>query len=331
MSSGTPSSFWRGRRVLVTGGAGFLGRHLVAALRAAGAAVVAPRRREYDLTRPEACTAVLVAHPVDAVVHSAALYGGIWFNRLRPAEIFYENLVMGVHLMEAARRAGVERFVQVGTACSYPGALEGDLREDDLWAGPCHESVECYGLTKKVLEAQGRVYHAEHGLQVAHLILTNLYGPWDCFEPERSHVVAALVRKVVEATEAGAPVLEAWGSGRPVREFLYVEDAAEAIVRAGAVCTDGRPLNLGTGVGTSIRELVRLVCEVAGFRGRVVWDPEKPDGAPRKVLDVTRMRALLGWTPPTGLREGLERTVAWYRAQARAAVRPARPGREAPA
>jgi GDP-L-fucose synthase len=314
---------WEGRRVLVTGGAGFLGRHLVAALRTAGARVAAPRRADYDLVRAEACAAVLRDHPVDAIVHSAALYGGIWFNRLRPAEIFHQNLLMGVQLMEAARRAGVLRFVQVGTACSYPGEVEGDLREDDLWAGPCHESVECYGLTKKVLEAQGRVYHGQYGLRVAHLVLTNLYGPWDCYEPERSHVVAALIRKVVEATDAGAPTLEAWGTGAPVREFLYVEDAAEAIVRAGAACDDGRPLNVGTGIGTSIRELTELLCEVAGFRGRIVWDPTKPDGAMRKVLDVSRMRAQLGWTPPTALRDGLERTVAWYREHARAR-RPAR-------
>jgi GDP-L-fucose synthase len=304
---------WQGRRVLVTGGAGFLGRHLVAAFRAAGAEVVAPRRRQYDLVRAEACAAVLRDHVVDTVVHSAALYGGIWFNRVQPAAIFYQNLMMGVQLMEAARAAGVGRFVQIGTACSYPGAVDGDLREDDLWAGPCHESVECYGLTKKVLEAQGRVYHAQHGLQVAHLILTNLYGPWDCYEPERSHVAAALVRKVVEATDGGAEVLEAWGTGAPVREFLYVEDAAEAIVRAAAVCTDGTPLNLGTGIGTSIRALTDLLCELAGFRGRVAWDATKPDGAARKVLDVTRMRERLGWLPPTSLRAGLAHTVEWYR------------------
>ena len=315
---------WQGRRVLVTGGAGFLGRHLVAAFRAAGAGVIAPRRGQYDLGRAEACDAVLRDHVVDTVVHSAALYGGIWFNRVRPAEIFYQNLVMGVQLMEAARAAGVRRFVQIGTACSYPGQLEGDLREVDLWAGPCHESVECYGLVKKVIEAQGRVYHAQHGLEVAHLILTNLYGPWDCYEPERSHVAAALVRKVVEAAEGGAPTLDAWGTGAPVREFLYVEDAAEAIVRAAAVCTDGRPLNIGTGIGTSIRELTTLLCELTGFGGRVTWDASKPDGAARKVLDVRRMRALLGWMPPTSLRDGLAQTVEWYRDhRARAAGRPA--------
>jgi GDP-L-fucose synthase len=321
---------WEGRRVLVTGGAGFLGRHLVAAFRTAGATVVAPRRREYDLTEAAACAAVFRDHAVDTVVHSAALYGGIWFNRVRPAEIFTTNLLMGVQLMEAARRAGVPRFVQIGTACSYPGEVDGDLAEKDLWAGPCHESVECYGLVKKMLEVQGRIYHAQHGLEVAHLILTNLYGPHDCWEPDLSHVVAAIVRKVVEAVDAGAPELEAWGTGRPVRAFLYVEDCAEAVVRAAAAVTDGTALNVGTGLGTSIRELVELTCEVAGYRGRVVWDPTKPDGALRKVLDVSRMRALLGWTPPTSLRDGLARTVAWYRAErARAAMPPCLGAREA--
>ena len=310
---------WRGRRVLVTGGAGFLGRHLVAAFRAAGAIVVAPRRREYDLVQAEACAAMLRAHPVDAIVHSAALYGGIWFNSLQPAEIFYTNLVMGTQLMEAARRAGVEQFVQIGTACSYPGHLDGDLTESQLWAGPCHETVECYGLTKKVLEVQGRVYHAQHGLKVAHLILTNLYGPWDCYEPERSHVAAALIRKVVEASDDGQP-LEVWGSGAAVREFLYVADAAEAIVRAGARCTDGQALNIGTGVGTSIRELVDLLCELTEFRGQVLWDAGKPDGAARKVLDVARMETVLGWRPPTSLRTGLVQTIAWYRTQRRTAA-----------
>lgn len=312
---------WTGTGVLVTGGAGFLGRHLVAALRAAGALVAAPRRREYDFTDPRACTAFFRAHAVDAVVHSAALYGGIWFNRVKPAEIFHQNLVMGAQLMEAARQTGVGRFVQIGTACSYPGHLEGDLAEDDLWSGACHESVECYGLVKRVLEAQGRVYHAQFGMKTSHLVLTNLYGPFDCYEPERSHVVAALVRKVVEAVDDGVPVLEAWGTGRPMREFLYVEDAAEAIVRAGLRCDDGRPLNVGTGIGTSIRELLELLCDVAGFRGEIRWDPTKPDGTARKVLDVRRMRATLDWSPPTALRDGLARTVAWYRAnRGRAAV-----------
>jgi GDP-L-fucose synthase len=307
---------WRGKRILITGGAGFLGRHLVAAFRAAGAAVVAPRRREYDLASADACAALLRAHPVEAIVHSAALYGGIWFNRVKPAEIFYENLTMGTQLMEAARRAGVKRWVQIGTACSYPGDVDGDLEERQLWDGPCHESVECYGLTKKVLEAQGRVYHAQYGMDVAHLILTNLYGPWDCFEPERSHVAAALIRKVVEATASGAATLECWGTGAPVREFLYVADAAEAIVRAGAACNDGRALNIGTGVGTSIRELIETLCELAGFVGRVEWDASKPDGTARKVLDVRRMRELLRWEPPTSLRDGLARTIRWYREEA---------------
>jgi GDP-L-fucose synthase len=304
------------KRVTVTGGAGFLGQHLVRRLEGYGARVFVPRQRDYNLTALDACLRCLLEHPCDVLFHAAAYYGGIGINVAEPARLYYTNLVMGANLFEAARLARVGKVVAVGTACSYPGYLEGELREDDLWAGPCHASVVNYGLTKKMLAVQAQAYKKQYGLDSCHLILTNLYGPGDSYNPERSHVVAALVRKFVEAEMAAAPSVEVWGTGRPVREFLYVEDCADAIVLAAERYDDAAaPLNIGTGVGTSVRELADAVAAAAGYRGKLVWNADKPDGAARKVLDVTRMRqALDGWAPPTGLKAGLAKTVAWYRA-----------------
>ncbi len=308
--------FWSDRRVTVTGGAGFLGQHLARRLESFGARVFVPRRRDYDLTTLDAGLRCLLEHPCDLLVHAAAYYGGIGINVAEPGRLYYENLAMGASLMEAARLTKVAKVVNIGTACSYPGYLEGDLKEDDLWAGPCHASVVNYGLTKKMLAVQALAYKRQYGLDSIHLILTNLYGPGDSYNPDRSHVVAALVRKFVEAEQANAPEVVVWGSGRPVREFLYVEDCADAIVLAAEKYDDAAtPLNVGTGVGTSIRELAEAVRDASGFRGKLVWDADKPDGALRKVLDVARMkRALDGWVPPTNLGDGLAKTVAWYRA-----------------
>jgi GDP-L-fucose synthase len=222
---------------------------------------------------------------------------------------------MGANLMEAARLAKVNKFVAIGTACSYPGYLEGDLKEHDLWSGPCHASVVNYGLTKKMMAVQAQAYQKQYGLDSIHLILTNLYGPGDSYNPERSHVVAALVRKFVEAELTKAPSVEVWGTGSPVREFIYVEDCADAIALAAETYQDcATPLNIGTGVGTTIKQLAEAVCSASGYQGKVIWNTDKPDGAAKKVLDVTRMKqALNGWIPPTDLREGLQKTVAWYR------------------
>jgi len=309
-------SFWSDRRVTVTGGDGFLGRHLVRRLEGYGARVFVPRKRDYDLTTLDAGLRCLLEHPCDVLIHAAAYYGGIGINQSQPATLYYTNLVMGANLMEAARLAKVGKFVAIGTACSYPGYLDGSLKEDDLWAGACHASVVNYGITKKMMAVQAQAYKKQYGLDSIHLILTNLYGPGDSYNPERSHVVAALVRKFVEADMAGASSIEVWGTGRPVREFLYVEDCADAIVLAAERYDDAAtPLNIGTGVGTSIRELAETIHAVVGCKGRIAWDADRPDGAAMKVLDVTRMRrALDGWSPPTSLREGLARTVSWYRA-----------------
>ena len=300
----------------VTGGAGFLGSHLVKRLECAGAEVFVPRQREYNLTALDACLRCLLEHPCDVLFHAAAYYGGIGINVREPAKLYYTNLVMGANLMEAARLAKVGRLIVIGTACSYPGYLEGHLREEDLWAGPCHASVVNYGLTKKMMDVQARAYRSQYGLDSIHLILTNLYGPGDSYNPDRSHVVAALVRKFVEATSSRAPSVVIWGTGAPVREFIYVEDCADAIIMAAERYPgeDG-PLNIGTGIGTSIKELADEVRAASSYRGELVWDATKPDGAPFKVLDTSLMRrALGGWVPPTSLHDGLAKTVDWYRA-----------------
>jgi nucleoside-diphosphate-sugar epimerase len=269
--------FWSGKRVMVTGGAGFLGTHVVQRLRRAEANIFVPRKRDYDFVNPSDAARCLAEHPADIVFHAAAFYGGIGINQTHPARIFYENVMMGVGLMEAARNAGVKKFVTIGTACSYPGYLDGDLKEADLWAGPLHESVVNYGLTKKLLAVQGAAYAKQYGFKSIHLILTNLYGPHDCYRPERSHVVAALIRKWVEATENGAATVTVWGTGRPVREFIYVEDAADAIVRAAERYDDPTmPLNVGTGIGTSIRELVETIHAVTRYDGKIVWGRHRP-------------------------------------------------------
>jgi len=308
--------FWSGKRVTVTGGAGFLGTHLVRRLESMGASVFVPRQRDFNLTALDACMRCLLEHPCDMLVHSAAYYGGIGINISEPATLYYRNLVMGANLMEAARLAGVGKFVAIGTACSYPGYLEGHLKEEDLWSGPCHASVVNYGLTKKMMAVQAQAYKKQYGLDSIHLILTNLYGPGDSYNPERSHVVAALVRKYVEAEIAKAPSVEVLGTGKPIREFLYVEDCADAIVLAAERYNDASmPLNIGTGIGTSIRALSETTRAASVFKGKIAWNTDKPDGAPVKVLDVTRMKRVLdGWTPPTDLESGLARTVTWYRA-----------------
>jgi len=305
-------SFWNQKRVVVTGGAGFLGRSIVEKLRERGARVFVPRKRDYNFTNLADALRCFQEHAPHIVLHSAAFYGGIWINQIYPGQIYYENLVMGANVIEAARLVKVEKFVGIGTACSYPGFLEGELSESRLWDGPLHDSVRNYGLTKKMMAVQCWAYNKQYGFNGIHLILTNLYGPHDTYNPERSHVAAALIRKFVEAKMQKSPTVEVWGTGTPIREFLYVEDCADAIIRATEVYDDVEPMNIGTGIGTSIRELAETIRDVSGYSGDIVWDSSKPDGQLKKILDVTKMASVLNWKPPTPLRAGLEKTIRWY-------------------
>jgi GDP-L-fucose synthase len=309
----TARDFWADKRVVVTGGSGFLGRQLVARLSGRVKELGVPRSREYNLVKLEDCERCMQDFQPDILVHSAAFYGGIWINQLYPGRIYYENLVMGANVMEAARLHGVKKVVQIGTACSYPGYLENLLKEENLWDGPPHETVWNYGLTKKMMSVQGWAYKKQYGMDSIHLILTNLYGPGDSYNPDRSHVAAALVRKFVEAVLENRPSVEVWGTGKPVREFMYVEDCADAILLGAERYADLTPMNIGPGAGVSIRELAELIQELTGFAGEIRWNTEKPDGQMVKVLDAARMKQHLGWTPPTSLRDGLAKTIAWYR------------------
>jgi len=308
------SNFWKNKSVIVTGGTGFLGSFIVEQLEAMepSVKVVSPRSKDYNLVQPDACQRLMQDAKPQVVIHCAAFYGGIWINQLHPGKIFYENLVMGANIMEASRLAAVEKFVGIGTACSYPGYLEGDLNEDQLWDGPPHETVINYGLTKKMMAVQGWAYRKEFNFNAIHLLLTNLYGPRDTFHIRRAHVVSALIKKFVEAAQQNAPEVEVWGTGKPIREFLYVEDCAEGIIRAAEAYNDSKAINIGTGIGTSIMELVELIRELTGFKGKLRWNSEKPDGQMRKLLDVTRMKKELKWQPPTSLRDGLRKTIDWY-------------------
>jgi GDP-L-fucose synthase len=303
-------------RYLVTGGRGFLGRALVERLRALGHEVVTPTSKECDLTVLDQARACFAAAQPDRIIHSAAYYGGLGINQVEPATIYYRNLVMGANVFEAARHVkSIGKIVVVGTACSYPGQLGELMKEEQLWDGAVHSSVENYGLTKKSMTVQGRAYFKQFGLRSCHLVLTNLYGPWDSYNPHRSHVVAALVRKFVEAKQARAGEVRLWGTGKPVREFLYVEDCADAIIEAAESYDDvNLPLNIGTGIGTSIRELSETVAGVTAFDGELVWETDKPDGQAMKILDPSRARQHLSWRPSHDLSQGLMKTVAWYEA-----------------
>lgn len=312
---------WSGRSIIVTGGNGFLGSRIVARLAGKSRVTIASRRTGVDLSDWEQCQRFFGAHQADLVLNCAALQGGLRYNELAPAEIYLKNLLMGTFTMEAARLAGVKKYVNIVAGCSYPGYIDGDLSEDRYWDGALHESVVNYGITKKVQTIQGWTYKRQYGFDSIHLVMTNLYGPGEHFEPERSHALAALVRKFVDAVDSDAPTVEIWGTGRAVRDWMYVDDAAEAILLAAERYDDTAPLNIGGGVGYTITELAETIAAAVGFTGTLVYDRSRPDGAMRKVFDTTRMRAALGrWTARTPLSEGIARTIAYYRDHVRAAV-----------
>jgi nucleoside-diphosphate-sugar epimerase len=297
--------------VLVTGSRGFFGRRVAAALRSHGFNVAAPVRPQFDLSDAASVDQMFSATRPEIVVHAAAYYGGLGICIAEPAQIFHRNVVMAVHLLNSAARYGVQRFMAIGSACAYGGHIAGDMRECDFWAGPLHPSVEAYGFTKKLLQVGLHAYGKQYGIQGQLPLVTNLYGEHDVFGEYRSHVAAALIKRFADAVQSGAKQVVCWGTGSPVREFIYVGDAAEAVVRL-LKTNHFDPLNIGTGVGTSIKELAELIARCMEFTGDIIWDGSKPDGVDRKVLDISRMKDVLDWTPPTALAEGLKRTIRWY-------------------
>jgi GDP-L-fucose synthase len=300
-------------RFLVTGGAGFLGRRVVAKLQERGAkSIFVPRSKDYDLREKDAIRACLWDADPGIVIHLAAVVGGIGANAANPARFFYDNALMGIQLMEEARLRGVRKFVSVGTVCSYPKLAPVPFREESLWDGYPEDTNAPYGLAKKMLLVQSQAYRQQYGFNAIYLIPVNLYGPGDDFDPETSHVIPALIKKCVDAREVGAPFIEVWGSGSASREFLYVDDAAEGIVLATERYDECDPVNIGAGFEFTIRDLVTLIVEMTGYAGEVRWNASRPDGQPRRMLDTSRARDRFGFQAATNFREGLEKTIAWY-------------------
>jgi GDP-L-fucose synthase len=316
------TSYWQGCRVMVTGGGGFLGRRVVDRLTSLGADdVFVPRSREYDLRTEHGIREALAQGTPDTILHLAALSGGIGANRDAPGRMFYDNAIMGIQLIEISRLAGVRKFVTMGTVCSYPKHTPVPFREEDLWNGYPEETNAPYGLAKKMLLVQGQAYREQYGFDSIHLVAVNLYGPGDKFDPASSHVIPALIKKCVDAREAGADHIDVWGSGSASREFLYVDDAAEAIVLAAELYDGADPVNLGVGREITIRELAQLIVQLTRFQGQIRWDTSKPDGQPRRALDTSRARERFGFEAMTSFEQGLRRTIEWWETQ-RAQVRP---------
>lgn len=309
-----------GRRVLVTGGGGFLGKHVVARLRLLGyGSVSAPRSSEYDLTKQADAERLMRDARPDLVIHLAARVGGIGANSRHPGRFIYENLLIGAHVLEESRRAGASKVLSVGTVCSYPKHAPTPFKEDSIWDGYPEETNAPYGIAKRALLEQSRAYRAEYGTRAPVVFLANLYGPGDSLDPEASHVVPAIILKMLTAARGGLAKVTLWGDGTPTRDFLYVEDAAAGVVAAAEAYDGPEPMNLGTGVETSISEVAAAAAELCGYGGEIVYDGAKPNGQPRRVLDTTRAAQAIGWRSETRLADGLAKTVEWVRRAGEAA------------
>ena len=305
--------FWADKRVCVTGGAGFLGKVVVRKLQERGAAsIFVPRLEDYDLTKLADIQNMLADAKPNLIIHLAAQVGGIEANRQFPAEFFYNNLMMGVQLMHKAWETGVEKFVAIGTICAYPKFTPVPFKEETLWDGYPEETNAPYGLAKKMLLVQAQAYRQQYGYNAVFLLPVNLYGPGDNFNPASSHVIPALIRKCVEAKDAGAEEVVVWGDGSPTREFLFVDDAAEGILLASERYNESEPVNLGAGYEISIKDLVELIAKKVGFKGKLVWDTSKPNGQPRRQLDTSRAFERFGFKAQIPFEEGLQKTIAWY-------------------
>lgn len=307
--------FWADRNILATGGAGFLGSFIVDKLiREKGVKrerIIVPRSRDFDLRKWDDCRRVV--RNMDVVIHLAARVGGIGFNKKHPATLFYDNAIMGIQMMEAARQARVRKFTAIGTVCAYPKFSPIPFKEEDLWNGYPEETNAPYGIAKKSLLVQAQAYRTQYDFDAIYLLPVNLYGPGDNFDPEQSHVIPALIKKMVDAKMEGSNEVVIWGTGRASREFLYVEDAADGILLATEKYNKPGPVNLGTGKEINIRELVDLIAELVGYEGKIIWDTAKPDGQPRRCLDTSKARKEFGFEAKTDFKEGLEKTIEWYK------------------
>jgi GDP-L-fucose synthase len=306
-------SFWDSKRVLVTGGSGFLGQHVARQLQDKGATVIAPRHADYDLIDNEQVKKMYQDNPCDLVIHLAAVVGGIGANREHPGKFFYDNLMMGVQLMEQARQFKIPKFVALGTVCAYPKFTPVPFKEDDIWEGYPEETNAPYGLAKKMMLVQSQGYRQEYGFNSIFLLPVNLYGPNDNFDPETSHVIPALIKKCVDAVDNGDDHIVVWGDGSASREFLYVEDAAEGILLAAEKFDKSDPVNLGSSYEIIIKDLVGIIAKHTGFTGKIEWDTSKPNGQPRRKLDTSRAEAEFGFTSKTTFEEGLQKTIDWYK------------------
>ncbi|MFH0878232.1 MAG: GDP-L-fucose synthase [Lentisphaerota bacterium] len=307
------NSYWGGKRVLVTGGSGFLGSHVVEKIkRRGGGQVFSPRSREYDLREKDQVLKCLEEIRPDVIIHLAAVVGGIGANRLHPGKFFYDNAMMGIQIVEEARKRNIQKISIVGTICAYPKITPVPFHEENLWYGYPEETNAPYGLAKKMLLVQSQAYRQEYGFNSIYLLPVNLYGPRDNFNPESSHVIPALIKKAVEAKNSGAKIMECWGTGSATREFLYVEDCARAICMATEKYDGPDPVNLGSGMEISIRNLSIMIAHLVGFKGELVWDPTKPDGQPRRCLDITRAEQYFGFKAEVPFEAGLKKTIDWF-------------------